>query len=131
MATCSTQSLLTAGAVYGGVAPGAAEAVELALLCSILQALDPMATCDIDTLLTDGACFGCVTNDPFEIVKLQLLCEISAAAGGFGGATCGANAPVDDPGTSCGLYYTTGTNPGVWVWRDGASAWAEIIAPGP
>jgi hypothetical protein len=104
---------------------------ELALLCEILQALNPMASCDTQTLLDRAQCFSCLQTTQIDILKLQLLCDISASIGGStggGGMTCGAADPVNPPTdpTACSLYANT-TNNSLWYWNNATAAWVALI----
>lgn len=130
MATCSVQTLLDDSPCFATLAgPGQWESVKLALLCQILQALDPMATCDVQTLLTAGKCFyPAVSEGMGQTLELQLLCEISAAVGGGGGAgilfTEGVGAPpVDGSILTQGYFDTSG--PIKWINID----WPDIANP--
>lgn len=104
-------------------------AVTAALLCRILQTLDPVATCDISTLIESGKCFMCLDDRAMKAVQLQLLCEILDASGGSGtgtGVDCGIVDPTIDPGVSCQIFYNT-ANSTLWSWNDVAGAWESLI----
>jgi len=82
MASCDIQELIDDGKCYFALNAGEQEVVKLALLCRILQTLDPLATCNIQDLLDDGKCFFGLSSGAQEVTELQLLCDISAAISG-------------------------------------------------
>lgn len=106
---------------------GDVKLVEVALLCRVLRALDPMATCNVQDLLNEAQCFLCLSPQQWELIKLQLLCNIEAASGGGisgGSILCGLVDPVADPGVACAVFYRTDTG-SIWLW-DGA-AWQQKV----
>lgn len=132
MAQCDVQTLMTqAGCFSSCLRYGQQMYVELALLCKILQALDPMASCDVQTLLNNAKCFACLQPSEMDIVRLQLLCEISdgITGGGLGGGmSCGPADPVAAPSdpTKCSIYANT-TNDSLWYWNNATAAWVPLI----
>lgn len=123
MATCSPQELLDDAPCFNALVPGQWQAVQLVLLCRILQALDPVATCNVQSLLDEAACFGALTPGQWRVVELQLLCEINANLANAL-PLCGEGDPNVEgvAGTICGQTYldiltnTTYTwNGTVWV----------------
>lgn len=121
--------LATDGACFGCLDKTGLEVVKLALLCRILQILDPMATCDPVQLMQDGACFACLDAKQLKVVELQLLCNIageSGGGGGVGGVTSGAGNPVAPPASGNGFYYKT-TDSSVWAWDSALAMWVPVI----
>lgn len=125
MATCSINTLSAEAVTFQSVDPGQLPAVMAALLCRILQTLDPMATCNVSELMAEGKCFNCVDPGTLQVLIAQLLCNISDAIGGAmgGGVTCGAGVPTVAPAGGCGLYLRT--NGQVWIYT--AGAWEQKL----
>lgn len=129
MAICTVQDLLETAKCFSCLTPKQLMEVRLALLCQILQSVDPMASCDVQTLMAAAKCYGCLDLTQLSMIQTQLLCEI-LHAGGTGGQSClvcGITDPVADPGCDCAIAYNT-TNSAFWYW-DG-SAWIPFIAGG-
>ena len=129
MATCSINELLNAGRCFGNLLAGQTPAVELALLCKILQAVNPMATCDIQSLVRDASCFFCLTPGQASAVRLQLLCEI-LHGGGTGGQSCivcvdADGTPTDPAPCDCSIGYNQVGQ--FWFWSSLTSTWVPFI----
>lgn len=129
MANCSVSTLMQGSAGFESVTVSPLKMTRLALLCQILQKLNPVATCDVPTLLQNAKCFCAVTTSTFEQVELQLLCEINAVAGtggggGGGGTLGGTGSPVGvvTPTSSFSFFIQTDSVPPglVWEWYGGA-----------
>lgn len=130
MAICDSQTLIADGACFACLDAKQLQMAKLALLCRILQFLDPMATCDPQALVADGACFACLDARQMQIVELQFLCNIageSGGGGGIGGVTSGVGAPVAPPVSGNGFYLDT-SNGDVWAWNSVLGIWIQIIA---
>lgn len=108
--------------------PNHLEAIKTALLCKILQNLDPDMACDPTSLMSSATCFLCFEPRQQAAIQTQLLCSILASGGGAGGTgvDCGIVNPTIDPGVACQLYFNT-ANSTLWAWNDGAGAWESLI----
>jgi len=80
MSQCDATALLQSGACFCKVTVDPLKQARLALLCQILQGLNPMQTCDVPTLMQAAKCFCSVTVDPEKMVELQLLANILLAS---------------------------------------------------
>lgn len=122
MAVCATQPLLDDASCFFALMPGQWEVVKLALLCRILQAIDPVASCNVQTLMNDAACFFALKGGEWKALELQLLCEISTALGASGGCVVFAKrhaADFADPNgnvTGCPGDVYVRTSTGV-LWK--------------
>lgn len=102
------------------------------MLCSILQALNPVASCDPQTVLENGACWGCIAGDLRQVnmAKLQLLCDIKALLAGEGGSSGIVSAGDVDPALapvgSVGFYYNRVAG-SFWSWDSTLGAWVKLI----
>lgn len=132
MASCDTQTLLTAAKCFVGLPSRHLDMVIAQLLCNILQNANPMASCDVDVLMQQAKCFLRADDRQIKAIQTQLLCEI--LNGGGTGTTCllcGDGPPTEDAPCDCSIYYSTPPNAGVWVWDSVGAAWEEVISPGP
>lgn len=132
-ATCNPQTILDSASCFACRSAGELEIIKTALLCQILQNLNPVASCDPNTLLANASCFACLPHGTLQIIQTQLLCDIASngTGGGGGGATCGTIDPVAAPTGSCGIYYqlASGATPSsIWVWDSGLAAWVKVVA---
>lgn len=131
MAQCDAQALVNAAACFCGLSPKQVGMVELALLCKIWQAANPMANCDVHDLMKDAKCFAGLPIDQQNAIIIQLLCEVLHSGGtGQTCLLCGVGAPVDAAPCDCSIYYTLPPNAGVWVWDSVGVAWEAVINPG-
>lgn len=89
---------------------------ELALLCQILQALDPMAECDPLTLAGDG-CANCLMPNQKATAIYVLACDILDALGTTGTTHlfAGVGTPEGHQVASVPSVYYQTDMPGV-VW---------------
>lgn len=130
MARCDAQDLLDAGKCFGCFNQQQAFQAQLALLCAILRARNPMASCDPNELLDAGRCFACLDEKSAWMVSLQLLCEILVAGGG-GSSTCNLCGTVDPtaivPTCDCALYTNT-ANGEFWFWQPVELVWKKLIS---
>lgn len=130
MAQCNTQTLMGEASCFNCFGYGDVKLVEVALLCRILKALDPVATCNVSELLSEAQCFLCLSPQQWEILKLQLLCNIESSieGGGLGGGgvTCGIVDPIAPPAdpTQCALYINR-NNDSLWYWN--TAVWVPLI----
>jgi hypothetical protein len=76
MATCNVTTLMAEAGCFDCLSSKQLDTVIAALLCKILQQLDPTATCTLQTLVTESKCFDCLTPQQLQLVQTQLLCEI-------------------------------------------------------
>lgn len=126
---CDVQSLLDSASGFAGLNGGMADALQLALLCRIGQALDPDMSCDIQTLLDEGKCFTCISAGMLPIIQTALLCRIADGISGAAASGCVPTTNGDpegvlisacspalavDPNTSAIYLFTgvAGTNTG-------------------
>jgi hypothetical protein len=128
MAACSINELLNSGRCFGHLMAGQVMAVELALLCKILQVNNAMATCDVQSLVSKANCFMCLTPTQAGAVRLQLLCEI--LHGGGAGASCivcvaAGGAPVDPAPCDCSIAYNQLGQ--FWFWQYLNATWVPFI----
>jgi hypothetical protein len=128
MATCTTSDLLQEAACFSCLSPIQLELIQTAMLCRILQNVDPMANCDVNTLLESANCFTCLFPFQLQVVQTQLLCEILNSGGGLGSSCllCGDSDPVETPLCECALYYNKSTS-SFWYWDSNLSIWAMLI----
>lgn len=130
MAQCNTQDLMTEANCFACFGHGDGSMVEMALLCRILKALNPVATCNVNSLLSEAQCFLCLSPQQWELVKLQLLCNISSAitGGAMSSMSCGPADPVPAPTdpTKCSMYANTTTN-SLWFWNNATASWVPLI----
>lgn len=126
MASCSVQELADDAACFFAVAlPGISEALELTLLCRILQAIDPVASCDVQSLMDEANCFfPVVKGGEWKALQLQLLCNISAALGASGGCTVFARRHVADFADPNG--NVTGCPGDVYVQTSTGALWKKV-----
>ena len=109
--------------------PNHLEAIKTALLCKILQNLDPDMACDPTSLMSSAACFLCLEPRQQAAIQTHLLCNILAAGGGGGtgtGVVCALVNPTLDPGVACQLCFNT-ANSTLWAWNDTTTAWESLI----
>lgn len=116
MAVCEIPELISG--CYHGLSPATANAVELALLCSIQNNLlsgTPMS-CDVQTLMDDAACFYGLSDSMSQALRLSLLCNIGVAiaAGGGGGGYLPLSGSGHPEGVATGVivgqtYFRTDT----------------------
>ena len=127
MATCSITDLTAASACFTQLMGAQATAVELSLLCKILQAANPMASCDVQSLLSDASCFMCLRPGQADAVRLQLLCDILQVGGT--GSTCllgipGTGTPPATAPCPASLAYNEAGQ--FWFWDSFKSIWIAI-----
>lgn len=95
---------------------------EIALLCQILQTLDPMAECNPITLAGSG-CAACLTPFQKQSVIYQILCDLSNVLNPLYGVGSPEGVVTATPGRT----YTQTDVPGV-VWLKisgtGNTGWA-------
>lgn len=119
MASCDVSELMGEAVCFQTLAgPGQWESAKLALLCNILQTLDPMATCDVQTLMSDGKCFFAgLSGGQSRAVELQLLCNIAAAVGGGGDSSLiiGSGSPEGVQTAIVGRRYWDNTGGGFYT----------------
>lgn len=129
MAFCAPKGLVESGVGFLSLTPNQLGAVRAALLCQILQKLDPMATCNVSDLIAAGACFNCLDARQLEVVQAQLLCEIAhiQSAAVSTGVLSGAGDPGSDPLVESAVYYNT-TSKSFWIWNDPAGVWYPLLA---
>lgn len=125
---CSAQDLMNASACFTCLTPLQLMAVRAALLCQILQAINPMASCDVQSLMNAGKCFGCLDLTQLSIIQTQLLCEILQSGGASGRSciVCVDAAPVAPPTCPCALAYNPLTD-NVWLWSSNTNSWHLVI----
>lgn len=131
MATCSIQDSINEGACYIELNPVFRDSIQTALLCNILQALDPMAQCDIQALINSGACYIDLSPEVRDSIQTQLLCDIREAIGS-GQQTCllcGTEDPTETPSCDCALYYKRlpDGNQELWFWDVDTASWVQSI----
>jgi hypothetical protein len=126
---CDSTSLLNnAKCIFGCVPPGMAKAIQIALLCNIVNGT-VMTDCSAQNLVTQAACFlPCIAAGAADSIIIYLLCQIASGSSGGGGGSgsvlCGTVDPTTGPTGSCGIYYRSDTG-GFWYWN--GSAWIQFI----
>lgn len=127
MATCDPVTLAGDGC-WNCLTVGQKLNAELALLCQILQALDPMAECDPVALAGDG-CANCLTPGQKMTAIYALACNVLDALGTLGGgAIYGGNGrPEGSVAATAPAVYVQYDSPGVFwckVSGVGNTGWA-------
>jgi hypothetical protein len=128
MASCNVQDLFSASGCFACLPYAQLEQVKTALLCQILQTVNPMATCDVQSLLNSASCFQCIPSAQLSIIQTQLLCEL-LHAGGTGGESCvfcGDSDPVGVPACTCALAYNRVAS-SLWYWSNSDLTWYPLI----
>ena len=100
------------------------EKIKLALLRSILLALDPMADVSNNGLIEQINCLQCLRPYQIPLIQIALLQQIIEAItgtdSGTGVVVCGSGPPVVAPPTGCGLYIDILT--GI-LWQYYSGSW--------
>ncbi len=129
MSACNPFDLLNASGCFANLTGQQLMVVEASLLCSILQAANPMASCDPQAILEANPCLSTLTAYQLQVVSVELLCEILAAGGGGNVNAClltGAGKPAAPCTFSFGLSYDPATAE-FWFWSLGDNDWYKFI----
>ncbi len=133
---CDPQTLIAGAKCFECFSSGAYDrlfdAVEVALLCAIVDGDTSMA-CNPQSLISQANCLFCnIPDGMMQSVKLYLLCQIAANGGGGGGGGTiqvyegaftdpNGNVTPDDP-TKPALYFTNGGGT-LWQWDVPSQTW--------
>jgi hypothetical protein len=129
MATCNPNTLLAGAGAIAALNQKMAFNVIAALLCRILQTLNPMATCNVGELVAEAQCFACLPQNQLLMLIAQLLCNIDTTIAGASNVMCDTVDPTTGPPYgNCAVYYRP-DNGAVWIWRSATADWLQIIAP--
>lgn len=104
--SCSASDLVALTPALNTVPLGLVPYAQLAVLCKILQSVDPMTDCSAATLVDNAKCLACaVPPGLVQFAALYLLCQIQAGGGGgTASVTVAAGAPPVD-GSISTLFY--------------------------
>jgi hypothetical protein len=129
MAACDLTELMPESGCYLCLSDNQMRAVQIVLLCRILQQLDPMASCDVSDLLADAHEYLYLGVRELLAIQVALLCGISTTAGELGasGVHIDTVDPVADPGVDSQIWVNR-TSGQVWYWNDGTGTWILLIA---
>jgi len=129
MAACDLTELMPDTGCYLCLSDAQMRAVQIILLCRVLQTLDPMASCDVSDLLADANEFLHLGVRELLAIQAALMCEISQTASGLtaSGVVISTADPVADPGVESQIWINR-TSGQVWYWNDTTGTWILLIA---
>lgn len=80
MSSCDAQTLVALTPALNAVPIGLVPYAQLAVLCKILQSVDPMTDCSAATLVDNAKCLStCVPPGLVQFAVLYLLCQMQSS----------------------------------------------------
>lgn len=128
MAAFTTEQLVAASKCYDREIPiGSQLPVMIWLLAQIAG-----VSADPQSLMASAGCIDqCIPTGMKLGVAIDLLYQIQQKDPTGSCLLSGVGPPVAAPPCSVAIYFSTDTNPGMWVWIASEAIWTEVIAPGP